>query len=314
MHNGFIIQDKMKNNKKYDGNTSKFGITVDKVDYIVKTAKTEISSVFSEHVASRFIRGIGIACHETWLGWYNGELAVILKDFTSGTNFQLKSYKDTEQSSEGTDLSNKIYSYDDVLRMIGKHTKMSDLNKQKAIIRFWDMFICDAILGNRDRHHGNWGYIITDKGYIPAPIYDNGGSLFPDISKRIREYDNAVVNGKELMFIADRAEKFPASLFRLKRQDGTSRRTNYNEILSDLRMNKTMAREVKAVREKVGFNKVYETIIRIMIDAKEIIPADYRRFYVMIVCVRYLHLIERKDIKTSYRLTYRRLQNEVRNW
>lgn len=313
MYNGFIVQEYMKNNKAYDGNTLKFGITVNNENYIVKHAKDCITSVFSEHIASRFIRNLGIPCHETYLGYYDDQLVVILKDFTT-KDAKLRSYKSTRQSSEGTDLSGKGYTYKDVLYLISKHKKMSEENKQKTLVRFWDMFICDAILGNRDRHHGNWGYLACKDGYVPAPIYDNGASLFPDLSTRIDEYIKAISENKEYVFIEQRAEKFPASLFQKERANGEIKRTNYYEMLSDLRWNKTLAREVRAIREKVGFNQIYESIFRAVLEVKDIIPYPYRRFYILIVCTRYLHLIERKNIKQSYVQALRRLSNESRQW
>lgn len=313
MYNGFVVQDYMKNNKAYDGNTLKFGITVGNEDYIVKHAKDTISSLYSEHIASRFIRNLGIPCHETFLGYYNNQMVVILKDFTT-KGAKLRSYKSTRQSSEETTLSGKAYTYKDVLYLINKHTKMSDANKQKTITQFWDMFICDAILGNRDRHHGNWGYLACRDGYVPAPIYDNGASLFPDLETRIHEYIDYVSEGKEYIFIEQRAEKFPASLFQKERENGEIKRTNYYEMLSDLRWNKTLAREVRAIKEKAGFSQVYESIFRAVAEVKDILPYAYKRFYILIVCTRYLHVIERKTINQSYMQAYRRLENEVRTW
>lgn len=312
MYNGFIVRDYMINNKKYDGNTFKYGITVNNEDYIVKREKDNISSLYSEHVASRFIRGLGINCHETWLGYDSIGLVVILKDFCIN-GAMLRSYKSTEQSSADTSIESKNYTYSDVTYVISRHTKMNNTEKQKALTQFWDMFICDAILGNRDRHRGNWGYLIYKSKYTAAPIYDNGGSLFPDISVRINEYKTYVNSGKEFKFIAERSEKFPASLFQISR-NGKLKRTNYHEMLSDLRVNKILAREVKSLREKVEFNQIYEITIRILIDAKDYIPLEYRRFYLMIICTRYLHMIERKTIKDSYVITLKRLNNEVRQW
>lgn len=313
MHNGFVITERMMNNKKYNGNSLKLGITVDGQDYLVKFSKDTVSSVYSEYVASRFIKGIGLNCQEAWLGWLNKQLVVIVKDFST-KDAKLRSYKSTRQSSEGTDLSNKTYTYKDVLYLINKHTKMSEADKQKTIRQFWDMFICDAILGNRDRHHENWGYLDYKTGYKPAPIYDNGGSLFPGIESRMAEYIALLKQGKEYKFIAERSERFPASLFQMERADGQNRRTNYYEILSDLRINKVLAAEVRNIREKVGFNRVYEAAIRAVASVKGIIPWEYRRFYVLIICTRYLHMVERKSIKESYLISVRRLNDEVRQW
>lgn len=67
MHNGFVVTDNMRNIKTYDGNTYKFGISIDGEDFIVKLAKDSVSSIYSEYLASRFIQGIGINAHDVWI-------------------------------------------------------------------------------------------------------------------------------------------------------------------------------------------------------------------------------------------------------
>lgn len=47
MYNGFIVRDNFKNSKIYDGNTLKFGITIDGEDFIVKSGKNSITSIYS---------------------------------------------------------------------------------------------------------------------------------------------------------------------------------------------------------------------------------------------------------------------------
>lgn len=69
MYNGFIVRDNFKNSKIYDGNTLKFGITVDGEDFIVKSGKNSITSIYSEYVASRFIKELGIPVHDVWIGY-----------------------------------------------------------------------------------------------------------------------------------------------------------------------------------------------------------------------------------------------------
>lgn len=47
--------------------------------------------------------------------------------------------------------------------------------------RFWDMFIVDALIGNWDRHNGNWGFLYnnsTDE-VVLAPVFDCDSSLYP---------------------------------------------------------------------------------------------------------------------------------------
>ena len=55
--------------------------------------------------------------------------------------------------------------------------------------RFWDMFIVDALIGNWDRHNGNWGFLYdarTDQMTL-APVYDCGSSLYPQADEKIME-------------------------------------------------------------------------------------------------------------------------------
>jgi len=289
------ITDSMRNNKTYGGTTDKFGITINNNDYIVKFAKDGCeSSVYSEYVASRFINLIGIKAHEVHLCKYKGELVDVIKDFTS-KGITLKSYGDTGQSSKYTDTSNKEYTYNDVLKMIENHRKLID--KNKMTIQFWQMFICDAILGNRDRHSHNWGYLdMGNKKYVPAPLFDNGGSLFPSVSKVISEYtpDN------EYSFISIRAGFFPTSLLKIE-VDGKLKRTNYYEIIGNLNISPTLEQQVNMLIKNIGFKGIYNGITK-AVDNKYI-PNIYKRFYIMIVCVRYLHIIERMNIEDAYKMT-----------
>lgn len=43
------------------------------------------------------------------------------------------------------------------------------------------MFIIDCLIGNEDRHNGNWGFLksIKDEKLVFAPIYDCASCLFP---------------------------------------------------------------------------------------------------------------------------------------
>lgn len=61
-------------------------------------------------------------------------------------------------------------------------TTPSELKK-----RFWDMFIVDALIGNWDRHNGNWGFLYnsrTDRMTL-APVYDCGSCLYPQADETI---------------------------------------------------------------------------------------------------------------------------------
>ena len=52
---------------------------------------------------------------------------------------------------------------------------------------FWDMFVADALLGNFDRHNGNWGFLFDEAAGEAslAPIYDCGSCLLPQADERV---------------------------------------------------------------------------------------------------------------------------------
>lgn len=298
------VQDIYRNGKIYNGTTRKFGVTINGIDYIIKFAKDNGMSVYCEYVASNFIRSLGISCHEVFLGNYGGSLVNVIRDFTSGTNLVLHSYKDTKQSSEDTLIEGKEYTYDDVLYLIDKHLKMSDANKCASKHHFWDMFICDAIIGNRDRHWGNWGYLRSvgsELGYVFAPLYDNGGGLFQGVYSVIDQYINSYTREQ---FLRDRIYTFPASLFKFRRND-RSYRSNYYEMFADLRVNKVFAEQVRNFKSKFS----YEAIFDLALKACDELPLEvyYRRFYIEIITLRYMCIVLRMDFDKAYRIVERGL-------
>ena len=286
-----------KNTKTYNGNTRKHGITVNGTDYIIKFPKDNDLSVYCEYIASNFIRALGIDCHEVGLGLYHGITVNIIKDFTSEKNVSLHSYKDTKQSSEDTDLSDKEYTYQDILYLIDRHLKLTDQAKQEAKRHFWDMFICDAIIGNRDRHWGNWGYLKkpgSNSEYTFAPLYDNGAGLYPGVALVIDDYMHTASRKK---FLYDRGVVFPASLFKIKKSD-RSYRSNYAEMFSDLRINQIFAQQVRYFREHFSYQQIFDTMKNVCTGVP--LEMKYRRFYIEIVTLRYMCIVLRMDFDQSY--------------
>lgn len=282
--------NKYKNLKFYDGTTEKYGITYKGKNYIVKYPKnrTDTSHV-SEYVASHFINNLGYKAHNTFLIDTVDGICVLVEDFIN-TLGVLHTYADTQQSSEGTDIETKAYTYKDIQYMIENHTKIPDYLKPKALYQFWVMFFLDAILGNRDRHKGNWGYIRNNKDeYFVSPVFDNGGSLFPNVLPRIKQY---VVDKNT--FTRERSEKFPACLI-CEERDGTIKRTNYYYYINknSLSSNRIMSRVYKEFRS-IGTERIRSAIE--LAVSNNLIPDVLKSFYVDIVVSRYEHIILRHKL------------------
>mgnify|MGYP004529562057 FL=1 len=159
-----------------------------------------INNSLSEYVGSNIFRLVGFETQETLLGKYkfNGVEKTVCAclDFTDDEN-ELYEFENIALSANpdkkiGTEL-------EDILEIL-RNSKLFDYNSIQE--KFWDMFIIDSIIGNTDRHNGNWGFLVNKKTKKIefSPIYDCGSCLNPmledsDIEKmRVEDFKNIVLN------------------------------------------------------------------------------------------------------------------------
>lgn len=69
---------------------------------------------------------------------------------------------DSDSNGSGTELS-------EILETI---EKQQFLDPAALLQHFGDMFVIDALLGNFDRHNGNWGFLYDPGSYIIASHID----------------------------------------------------------------------------------------------------------------------------------------------
>ena len=183
-------------NKTYAGaNGSKISVLYNNELYMLKFPAipainkdmSYANGCISEYLGCHIFESVGIPVQKTLLGTYtiNGKekIVVACKDFTTnGLVLQdFASLKntiiDSAHNGYGTELS-------DIEKTLEEQTA---IEPQKLIEWFWDMFIVDALIGNWDRHNGNWGFLYnteTDEISL-APIYDCGSCLFPQADEEI---------------------------------------------------------------------------------------------------------------------------------
>lgn len=290
-----VVTDSDRNLRSYDGATDKFGATLGGVDYIVKFSSTGLTSeLYSEHVASSFIRNLGVPAHETRLCIYNERMAVLLKDFTFN-GWRLRTFKHAIQSSGNMEPTYSSYTLPVIMNLIYGSTHMSTEIKKAIASRFWEMLVCDAILGNADRHWGNWGYLAMGSRYAPAPIYDNAGSLQPELGVQVQAY----VRDK-VAFLAPRTCRHPSS--KIRSADRKNKRLNYNTLFTNPEILKT----TEEFRSSLSLSKVAVAAI----DATADIPEPYRDFYIYYICVRYLRIMLHRDMEDAFVET----EMEIKKW
>lgn len=185
--------------RAYNGaNGKKIAVEYDGEVYMLKfppsgenkiTALSYTNSCISEHIASSIFNMLGIVAQNTLLGTFEvaGKIKTVCacKDFTNKTKrfFDFCSIKntviDSESNGGGTEL-------DDILDTIEKqrYIPFSEL-----LEHCWNMFVVDVLLGNFDRHNGNWGFLYDDstESMSIAPIYDCGSCLLPQADEKGRQ-------------------------------------------------------------------------------------------------------------------------------
>lgn len=286
------------NNFKYYGgkNGGKICIVYNDEDYMLKfpsvndgIVEQEYSnSCISEYVTCHIIKTLGLNVQETLLGKYylngNEKIVVACKDFTSNGTI-LKQFAELKNSQIETSKNGYGTELEEVLETI-ENQLIYDVKQLKEF--FWDMFIADSLVGNFDRHNGNWGFLINEnlKKIEIAPIYDCASCLYPQLT------DNKIseIIGKNEEMEA-RVFVFPTSA--LKKND---KKINYFEYINSLEnedCNMALARM---------FPKIDMVKITGIIDETPFISDVRKEFYKKIVNMRY-----EKILKNSYD----KLQREI---
>lgn len=265
------------------GAEKKFEIIIDGHRYIVKFQKnSEVGLTYnyvSEYLGSHIFQVIGIPVQETFLGTYNGANVVVMKNFLEPGD-ALIAFNGVGESSLERDKEIYQYTYEDITAMLQEN--MRSTNVEETIDRFWDMFIVDALIGNFDRHGGNWGFIKRNNQYRIAPMYDNGSSLYPKLNTD--EKIAAVLASEEE--INERIYKFPTSHIKIK-----NHKSSYFEVINS-RQFEACNEALKRIVPRIDLNR-----INTIIDEIEGISELRKQFYKVMLEHRY-----EKILMYTYRL------------
>lgn len=205
----------------------------------------------SEYIGCHIFESIGIDVQKTLLGTYrkNGKEKVVVacKDFTkSGVVLQdFASLKntiiDSEHNGYGTELS-------DIMKAIEEQNAVNPIELKEW---FWNVFIVDALIGNWDRHNGNWGFLYnvdTDEMSI-APVFDCGSCLYPQADEQIMK---ATLENKAEQDL--RVFSIPLSGIKI---DNT--KINYFDFISSLQ-NKDCNKALKRILPRINMAEINNII------------------------------------------------------
>lgn len=243
-------------NKTYAGaNGSKISVIYNGEQYMLKfpavpSKNREMSytnGCVSEYIGCHIFESVGILVQETLLGTYerNGKKKVVVacKDFTAG-GLVLQDFAslkntmiDSVHNGYGTEL-------EDILLTL---EEQNALEPEELKAWFWDLFIVDALIGNWDRHNGNWGFLYnnaTDEITL-APVYDCGSCLFPQADEEIMRKVLEDPAERDL-----RVFEIPLSGIKINGQ-----KIRYFDFLSSLQ-NKDCNKALKRILPKIDMEKI----------------------------------------------------------
>lgn len=189
----------------YKGSEKKKTLIYNNIRYLVKFPDpireknkniSYVNNAFSEYVGSNIFKIIGFETQNTLLGTYtyNGREKIVCacEDFTDRNhvlyefeNLALSANPDKKIDTELSDIMEVIEEIKNLTQII-----IADNIKEK----FWDMFIVDSLIGNTDRHNGNWGLLVNARSSKAgfSPIYDCGSCLNPMLEDNQIERINEV--------------------------------------------------------------------------------------------------------------------------
>lgn len=266
------------NSKLYTGAEKKIGITIGHEDYIVKFQKNTAFGLRNNHISEflgcRIMQSMGFNVQEVYLGTYQEQEVVVIKDFIK-TGEQFVAFNDLGESSIEADRERFQYSYEDITQILLMNNKLED--PQETIQQFWNLYILDALLGNFDRHGGNWGFIKVNNRYSLAPIFDNGSCLYPNLTdvNDMKMIMNSVLETEKRVFT------FPNSQIKL---DG--KKSSYFEVINSLKY-QACNHALKCVYLRYDQDKIDS-----IIDKVDLIKNEQKEFYKYMIQKRYELIIK----------------------
>lgn len=199
---------------------------------------------------------------------------VACKDFTEGGKrlLEFAHLKNTcinsEQNGYGKELSS-------ILQAIDEQTLLPPDQLRDF---FWDMFIADALLGNFDRHNGNWGILVNEQSKMVeiAPVYDCGSCLYPQLAANDME---VVLNSEDE--INKRVYTFPASSI-----EENGKKISYFDFISSLK-NPDCTEALKRISARIYMDKIKGLIE----ETPTLLPVQ-KEFYMVMISERKAKILD----------------------
>ena len=180
-----VILPHLTNTPVYPGAFLKYGVVIDKVEYLLKTSGTHIDMAEGELVSNRLATLFGLNVPSFRKCVSKGSVFFGSVDFTKNNNEHVRLHHFSELMPE--------YPQDwDCLHIIEKIREVSS-SPDEDVASFVRMIVFDSVVGNNDRHSKNIGFLSTSAGLRLSPFYDN--CSYVALMNKIDTKLNVVIRG-----------------------------------------------------------------------------------------------------------------------
>ena len=273
--------------RQLGGYGKKIRIVFDNKYYILKfrneslkrcDVETSHTGAISEYICSHIFQSVGIDTQNTILGLYNDEICVACEDFR-------ESYEDNIEFAE---FARTIYRQDEFeespqieqLYEVYECDSFPQNLKDKAVERFWDTFVIDALVGNSNRDASNWGFLVNNlnNSYKLAPVYDLKNTQLSLFSS---EKEISMINDDFRILQKVFAYPYPAS------PNKSCRWLGYYDVLAS-NFDENCSKALIRIFPKINMNKVFS-----IVDNTPFISETKKVFYKKLLQVRYETILEK---------------------
>lgn len=284
--------------RSYGGSSRKIAVKHGNKVYMLKfsqhhaqhtdTPTNCVNRVFSEYICSHITETIGLPVHRTVLGVCDkktravepGKVVVVgCEDFRlpGDTNAEFSEFLRAEFRK---DEIKPVVRLDQIYTVLNDKSYFTDELREKSINRYWDTFVVDALVGNSDRHPGNWGYIYNHERLWVAPIYSFGSCLLPQLSD---EGIDEIINDEYQML--RRCYVFPSPVLCITEEK--TGKVGYYDMLSS-GYDRHCSEALLRIAPRINAGKIEEVI-----DNTPLITPKRKEFYKKYVLLRKRVIIDR---------------------
>ncbi len=194
------VTSEMRSDVEQLGSKPKFWFKLDGENWLFKEARLGTGEDWSEKVASEIALLLGLPTHHAELAVWAGKRGCAVRSFLLSNQSVLVHGNEllggliTGYDKE-KERGQADHTFDNIVTVIEKLFP-TEKSRREAAFRMVGYLVLDAVVGNTDRHHQNWGVLVErheEAGQAPgfkiqlAPTFDHASSLGRELTDEARE-------------------------------------------------------------------------------------------------------------------------------